>query len=490
MALSFLGKIMSLSPIKRQSTLSLFFTILITITGFFSTMIFSHLLGKDLMGVYYLFLAYYGIFNMIGDGGFGQAAVKRISEGKEQNEYLSAYATLRAILIIISTLLLLVLSPLFVDLQEYNLIPWIIVALIASFFGHTIIYGVYGLGHVGIHSVSNGLSEFFRILIQIFAVLLGFSVYGLFGGFIAGIVISGIICLRYFTFKPAKFTFRHISSLATYGFWIFLIGTGSIVFAYVDTIFIGYFMTNGDVGVYRIAYQFTAISAFICIAIAMTLTPKISHWSANDQMDKIPSVVTRGITFSLMLAIPVAFGGILLSERLLYYFYGADFAEGSMVCSILLIMQIIAVFTMLLGVALTASDHARQAFYATGIAALLNIALNITLIPILGINGAAVATLISFSLNAVLISHFLKRYITIRLEPRPIAHIIISSLIMALFVFIYMQFVPLDNVIVTMIPVIIGALIYFFVLLKLDSGIHDEIAGMITTFGLPWPKWL
>jgi len=305
MPIPFISNIMRIPAIQRQSTLSLISSIGITIFGFISTMLFSHLLGKDLMGVYYLFLAYYGIFNMIGDAGFGGAAVKRISEGKEQNEYLTAYATLRVLLIIVSTLLLLGLSPFFVDIQEYNLIPWIIVALAAACFGHTITSGVYGLGHVGINTVASGISEFFRILIQVAAVLLGFSVYGLVGGYIAAIIIIGILCIKYFTFKPAKFSFRHISSLATYGFWIFLIGTGSIVFAYADTIFIGYFMTNGDVGVYRTAYQFTAIGTFICAAIAGTLTPKISHWSANNQMEKIAPVITRGITFSLILAIPV-----------------------------------------------------------------------------------------------------------------------------------------------------------------------------------------
>jgi len=249
-------------------------------------------------------------------------------------------------------------------------------------------------------------------------------------------------------------------------------------------------MTNGDVGVYRTAYQFTSIATFICAAITGTLTPKISHWSANNQMDKISPVITRAITLSLLLAIPAAMGGYLLSERLLYFFYGADFAAGWMVCSILLIGQIVGVFISLFGVALTASDHARQSFYATAFSAVLNIILNISLIPILGINGAAVATLISYTLNAVLIYHFLKRYIPVRLEIRSICHIVISSLIMTLFVFIYIQIVPLTNVGLVLIPVVIGALIYIFLLFKLDRGIRDELAGMVTTFGLPWPKWL
>ena len=490
MKIPFFSRIMSLSAIQRQSTLSLFFTVLITLIGFFSTMLFSHILGKDLMGVYYLFVAYYGIFNMIGDGGFGQAAVKRISEGKEQNEYLTAYACLRGLLIVISTVILLTLSPLFIDLQEYNIVLCIILTIAAAAFGNTITMGVYGLGHVGVKNVGYGVGELARIIVQIGTVLLGYSVYGLIGGYIAGIIVSGILCIKYFTFRPAKFGFRHIKSLFAYGFWIFLISTGSLAFSYTDTIFIGYFMTNGDVGVYRTAFQFTSAAAFITAAIAPTLTPKISRWSKDNEWEKIVYPVSRGITFGLILAVPVLFGGIFLADKLLHYFYGADFAAGAAACCILFAVQIVSVFTTFLGTALSASDHAKQSFYATATAAVVNIILNCIFIPILGINGAAISTLISYSLNAVLIAYFLRRYISIRIEKRPIFHIIISAAVMGIFVFIYTLFVPLDNVILTLIPVAVGAFIYFFLLFKIDRGIRDEIAGMVKTFGIPWPKWL
>ena len=490
MKIPFFSRIMSLSAIQRQSTLSLFFTVLITLIGFFSTMLFSHILGKDLMGVYYLFVAYYGIFNMIGDGGFGQAAVKRISEGKEQNEYLTAYACLRGLLIVVSTVILLTLSPLFIDLQEYNIVLCIILTIAAAAFGNTITMGVYGLGHVGVKNVGVGMGELARIIVQIGTVLLGYSVYGLIGGYIAGIIVSGILCIKYFTFRPAKFGFRHIKSLFAYGFWIFLISTGSLAFSYTDTIFIGYFMTNGDVGVYRTAFQFTSAAAFITAAIAPTLTPKISRWSKDNEWEKIVYPVSRGITFGLILAVPVLFGGIFLADKLLYYFYGADFAAGAAACCILFAVQIVSVFTTFLGTALSASDHAKQSFYATATAAVVNIILNCILIPILGINGAAISTLISYSLNAVLIAYFLRRYISIRIEKRPIFHIIISAAVMGIFVFIYTLFVPLNNVILTLIPVAVGAFIYFFLLFKIDRGIRDEIAGMVKTFGIPWPKWL
>ncbi|MCZ0860810.1 flippase [Methanocorpusculum sp. MG] len=484
------NRISGIPPIQRQSMIQLGVTIAVTLFGFASTMLFSHILGKDLMGVYYLFLAYYGVFNMIGDAGFGGAAVKRISEGNDQNEYLTAYATLRFLLIIVSTLILLAVSPYFVDLKEYELVPWIIAALAAAFFGGTITMGVYGLGHVGIRNLATGVNEFVRILIQIIAVLLGYSVAGLFGGFIIAIIISGIFCLKYFTFRPARFTTRHLKSLITYSLWIFLIGSGSLIFSYADTIFIGYFMENGDVGVYRVALQLTTAGTFITAAIAGTLTPKFSNWSAKGDLTQIPGILTRSITYGLLLAVPTAAGGILLSERLLYFFYGADFAVGGTACAILLLLQIVNVFMVFLGTTLSAIDHARQSFYASGSAAVLNVVLNVLLIPVIGIEGAAVASLVSITLNAVLLRHYLKHYIDVRCDLHAASHIVFSAVLMAAFIFIYKQLIPLTNVFLVLIPVAVGAVIYFVVLFKLDKGIHDEIAGLAKQFGLPWPRWL
>jgi O-antigen/teichoic acid export membrane protein len=108
----------------------------------------------------------------------------------------------------------------------------------------------------------------------------------------------------------------------------------------------------------------------------------------------------------------------------------------------------------------------------------------------MGIEGAAVATLISFSVNGLLILHFLKHYITIRIETAPILHILMSVIPMVIFILVYLSFIPLDNVIVTLIPVGIGGMIYGIFLLRLDRSIHDELFILARQFGLPWPKWL
>ena len=81
---AFFHQLMNIDPIKRQSLIHLFTNIAITAIGFLSTVYFARILGPSILGAYFLFLAYFGIFNLIVDGGFGNAAAKRISEGREQ----------------------------------------------------------------------------------------------------------------------------------------------------------------------------------------------------------------------------------------------------------------------------------------------------------------------------------------------------------------------------------------------------------------------
>lgn len=477
-------KIMRLPAIKRQSLLSFFFTVAITAAGFCSTILFSNILGKDLMGVYYLFLTYYSIFNLVGDGGFGNAAIKRISEGRDKNEYFSAYVFLRALLVIASTVILIGLSPLFVDLAEYNIVPIIIITLIVSFIAGAITCGIRGLDHVGVYSTANGISEIFRILLSVTLVLVGFSVYGMIGGFVAGLLLSGVLCVKYLKFKPARFSSYHIRTLLTFSFWGFLISGANLIMMYADTLFIGYFMENGDVGIYRVALQFTSISLFAMSAVNITLIPKISNLSANNQTFKIPPMVARAFTYGLILAIPAAVGGILLSKELMGFFYGADFAFGATAAYIIFIFQIITVFLTIAGTALTNSDHVRNTFYATFVAVILNVVLDIILIPVMGINGAAVGSLIAIFVNTVIVIAQLKRFMPVYAEKKPILHIVIASGVMGLFVFVYKIIIPLDNIVLTLIPVAFGVLIYVFVLFKLDKGIREDVRGVLANFGL------
>jgi O-antigen/teichoic acid export membrane protein len=481
---------MKISSIQRQSVITLFSTIALTGIGFLSTIYFAHTLGPAPLGAYFLFLAYFGILNLVGDGGFGGASVKRISEGKEPNEYFSAFVFIRILLLAVSVTALLYAEPYLKDLTSSGVFFWLLLALIVSVFSSISGIGVYGTGKVGVSQISGFVDALIRTLFQITAVFLGFGVAGLTGGFVGGLIAGGMMNFRYLDLRLVRFRLSHLKNLSGFSFWIFLTASGSLVFCYADTILIGFFMSNADVGIYRTTFQLTSVATFATLAFHTVLYPKISNWGTQGQIAEIEHSLARAWTYSLFLAIPTCIGGWILGDKLLYYFYGASFVEGAPALFFLLLVQVVNVFMYLGTMSLTALNRPKDAFQVTVIASIANILLDLSLIPLLGITGAAVATLIAMTLNAVGALILLSRVISVKFEYKPIKNILYAAGLMGIFLLFINFLLPLTHVIVVVAVVILGAAIYTIVLFKLDRKIHDELRDLCINLGIPWPRGL
>ncbi len=475
---------MSIEPIRRQSVISLGTIIGLTALGYIATMYFAHILGPAILGSYYLFLSYYGVFSLIGDGGLGGAVTKRISEGTDQGEFFSAFIILRIVLLTVSVTALLFLAPYLKDFLSSGLLPWLILALIAGTITGVASSGVYGSAKVGVAQISDLLSNIVRILVQIIATFLGYAAAGLAGGFVIGLLAGFALNYYYLPLKPVKFGAYHIKSLFSFSFWIFLTASGFTIFATADTILIGYYLSNADVGIYRVAYQITGAVLFIATALNTALFPRMSRWNTDGDLLSISSALTRAISFSLMLAIPVVVGGIILGDRLLYYLYGADFVAGTSALVVLLVMQIFSVFVTLQILCLNAMNYPKNSFIATSLAAVINIGLNIILIPFMGILGAAIATLISVTLNATLSHFLLSRNLKISIERKSIGNILISTCLMAGVVLALRIASGIPSISYLLVIVAAGSLLYFFILFRIDANLRNEAGDLLRSIGI------
>jgi O-antigen/teichoic acid export membrane protein len=486
----FIPRLMSIGSIQRQSMIYLGSTIAFTVIGFISTIFFAHTLGPAPLGAYFLFMAYFGIFNLVADGGFGSAAVKRISEGKESNEYFSAFVFIRIIISAFAVSALLYLEPFFKDATASGIFFWVLLALVVSVFSGITGTGVYGTGKVGVYQLSGFLETSSRFVFQVAGVFLGFGIAGLTGGFIGGLIAGGIANFRYLDLKIIRFKFYHVKNLSSFSFWIFLTASGSLVFSYADTILIGFFMNDAAVGIYRTAFQLTSIATFTTLAFHTVLYPQISNWGIHQQLTKITNSLGRAFTYSLLLAIPTCIGGWILGEKLLYFFYGTSFTQGTSALYFLLVAQIVNVFMYLGTMCLTALDRPREAFWITATASIANIVLNIALIPVYGITGAAIATLLAMTMNAIGVLFLLSRIISIKFEYKSVKNILFAAIFMGILLLGINYFLPFTHVIILLAVVFIGAIIYTLVLFKLDHQIHDEIRQLCVNMGIFWPTWL
>lgn len=459
------NKLLSLSPITRQSMIQLGFTIIVSLLGFISTMFFSRVLGADVLGSYFMFLTYFSIFNLIGDGGFGGALIKKVSEGKEQNEYFSAYFVIRTCLVIVSSLLLL-------GFFENPII--LICALIVAYLSNVITAGVCAKNHIGIYNASFGISELIRIVVSVLLVIFGYSLYGMIGGWFIGIIVVGILCFKYFNYKIVKFNKNHVKNLLSFGIWGFLIGGAGLIMGYADTLFIGYFMTNADVGIYRVMLNFSTICLFLANAVNSTLAPKISNWYENKKISEISNTIGKSINYGLLLGIPACVGGCILCESLLWIFYGEEFISGVPTACVLFLFQIVCIVNMFISCALSNSGFIKKTFFGTVIALGINIVLNIVLIPEFGIIGAAIGSLIGTAIGCGVCMIFLRKIVHIMFDWKEFGKISISALIMGIIVWI----IPLNCFIL----VVIGCAVYLGMLYLLKSSSLLELKNILKTF--------
>ena len=186
-----------------------------------------------------------------------------------------------------------------------------------------------------------------------------------------------------------------------------LIFAGIVVSVYmkIDQLMIKEMLGAKEVGLYAAAVKLSEAWYFIPMAIASSLYPAIINarvYQKEVYYQKIQNLFDLMVWIAVSIALPTTF----LSTLVVEFLYGKEYLGSS---SVLIIHIWTAVFVFL-GVAsskyLLAENFIKKTFYRTFIGALLNIIMNYYLIRIIGIQGAAISTLVSHFFAAYLYDFF------------------------------------------------------------------------------------
>ncbi len=462
------------SEIQRHGTMYLISSMGITIIGFFATIFYAHWVGADILGEYFLFLSYFSISCLITDFGIGYAGTKRICEGRDPHRFFTTSLVLRLGIYLLLVIGLITFQDRFVDLKQAGLFWLLIIVVGITTLQSTVGMAIGASNRLGLAASTTLINNIVRIIIQVIAVFLGFQVYGLVGGLIAGILLEMIIQLKFVDYHLERFGWSHIRSIFSFSGWVFLTSAGTVLFDYANLIIIGYFLTVSDVGIFGICWTFSFLALFVSTALCNTLYVKVSRWNIAGDRDKISTSLARATTYALIFALPILPGGIILGERLLYYLYGPSFAVGATALVIIIAARVFQSIYQLYSNYLMATDHVHMAFYGVGAGITINIVLSILLVPILGLTGAALASLANMIISTIIGRHFLRQIIPIIIELSPITHIITATAIMTSALLIINLLPYNQSLFLTVTMVLTGAVIYFLVLLKLNKQIRDD----------------
>jgi len=469
--------------VHRHGVMYFISSIGITLIGFLATIFYAHWVGAGTLGSYFVFLSVFTLLGVIIDLGISYGGTQRICEGKEPDSFFTASLAIRCGMFIVVVIALLLFQDRFIDLKNAGLFWILILALGIAALQASVAVSIGASNRLGLAATATLINNLIRIVVQLIAIFLGFQVYGLVGGLIAGILVELLIELKYMDYHLKKFSWSHVKSLFSFSGWAFIVNTGTTLFDNANILIIAYFLPVSDVGIFGVCWTFSVFALFVSTSLCNTLYVKVSRWNAAGKLDTVSASLSRATTYSLVFAIPMLAGGLILGEQLLFFIYGASFAAGATALVIIIAARIIQSIYQLYSNYLMATNHVQTAFYGLGVGVTVNIILSIILVPIMGLSGAAVASFMNVLISSIIGRHFLEEIIPVFIEKQSIFHIITSTIIMSI-VLLVISFIPLPkSSMITAIMVILGSAIYFTTLLKMDKQLKEDA---FSTLNIRW----
>lgn len=236
------------------------------------------------------------------------------------------------------------------------------------------------------------------------------------------------------------------------------------VYSSVDSILISKLLDITAVGFYAIAYKFTYAFQFLPLAFVAALYPGMSSVMGRDR-EALEHTFVRSMWYMAILSAPIVFGLYAVAEDVILL-AGEEYRSSIVVLEALVFVLIPLFLDFPIGSLLNAADRQATKTTIMGLTMLINIILNIVLIPRMGVLGAAYASLVSFCfmllLGLLFVPRIIPRFSFMHLL-RTILPIYFSGVVMLIVVLLLKPFIGW----ILVMP--IGALIYLALLFSCRS---------------------
>ncbi len=247
----------------------------------------------------------------------------------------------------------------------------------------------------------------------------------------------------------------------------------------IDITMIGYWYSSQNIGYYSNAVKLIRVLYAITSAIGATAIPRMTYFYSIQNNTKFVNMFNSVLKILILIAIPMSIGVFMLRERIVTALFGLEFLPSASIIAILSSLIIIISISYFTGtVVLTSTNNEKYLMKATITGAVVNICMNLLLIPAYGICGAAIASVIAES--AVLLVHYYysKKYYKILINLKFVISILIANILMIATLHLISK-MAVSNILVLVLSVICGALIYLLALLFFKNELLIELKNTL-----------
>lgn len=379
-------------------------------TGLFLGVWIARYLEPDNYGIYSYAFTITGIIGILGDLGVQNIAIREIVKKPEEKSYILGSALfIKAIGSVIAYISLIIC----ITLLRGNEINVVLIVLILG----TRIFWKIGedIAIVWFESlvkskyivIGQNLVSLAFITIKVFMLLNNYSlkdfvIVTTIESFLISLVLLILLHLKGVPVNSLKLRINYVKRILKAGLPLLFSNLFIVIYMGVDQIMLAYISGNYEVGIYAAAVKLSEVWYFLPIIISSTIFPLIIQLKSNESelyLTRFQVLFDIMVILALILAVPIS----LFSGKIIEVLFGAEYSESSTILS----LHIWAGVFVFLGVAsdkwILAENKQILSFQRSIIGVLVNLILNYYLIPIYAGVGAAIATIISYSISAFFI---------------------------------------------------------------------------------------
>lgn len=256
------------------------------------------------------------------------------------------------------------------------------------------------------------------LLVSLFLVLfLNMNVLGAVLGFVIPTIILGLIAIFFIRSNlifPNRTLLQNdiLRNVLHFGFYVVLGNSIGYIYTHIDSLMIGYYLNEKDVGFYAVAAVFVQGITLIPSAIQRVTSPLITKNHAKKEYGSIVKLLKSVTLKVLLLSLLFSLFMIVFGKTLILTIFEDVFLPAYLPLIILLIGYTIYSTFMSIGTFYASIGHVKLSYKVALFSAILNIVLNVAFIPKYGIIGAAMATSTSLIvltfMNFFIIRHFVR----------------------------------------------------------------------------------
>ncbi|NWQ39484.1 flippase [Bacillus sp. EB106-08-02-XG196] len=276
------------------------------------------------------------------------------------------------------------------------------------------------------------------LFLILFLFVLDLHLLGAILSFIFGYGIAAIYMIYYlikncevsFSFK--FFSLSHLKEMFVYGMKAHVSNMMTFLNYRLDILLIGYFLTESAVGLYTLAVNLGERLSIFSQSFSQVLLPRIASSTNEEDRNKLTSMLSRLI---LVLVIMVSIL-IWLCSDLIFALFFPEYPESSLLLKLLLPGLTLLTVEKILSNDLAGRGKPELNMYVSFFNVIINVILNLILIPRFGVKGAAISSTITYVCSFIIKAFIFKAVTKMKIKD----FLVITKTDLALILKIYRNF--------------------------------------------------